>query len=53
MGRPPLKMSLVHVRMPPELATRIDALVGNYGRAQFIREAVEKEVERREQSKAP
>lgn len=47
MGRPPLKMKIVPVRLPPEVVEKVDALVGTYGRAQFIREAVERELKRR------
>lgn len=48
MGRKPLNMKSTHVRLPEVALTRIDALVGTYGRATFIREAVERELERRE-----
>lgn len=48
MGRPPLHLTRVPVRLSPEALARIDALVGTYGRAGFIREAVEREIERRE-----
>lgn len=48
MGRPPLNMKIVPVRLPPEVIEKVDAVVGTYGRAQFIREAVERELERRE-----
>lgn len=48
MGRPPLNMKIVPVRLPPEVVAKVDALVGTYGRAKFIREAVERELERRE-----
>ena len=47
MGRPPLNMKIVPVRLPPEVVEQVDALVGTYGRARFIREAVEAELERR------
>ena len=47
MGRPPLNMKPTPVRIAPETLERIDALVGTYGRAKFIREAVERELERR------
>jgi Arc/MetJ-type ribon-helix-helix transcriptional regulator len=36
------------VRLPNGMAERIDALVGPNRRAEFIREAVEKELKRRE-----
>jgi metal-responsive CopG/Arc/MetJ family transcriptional regulator len=48
MGRPPLHMKATQVRLPERLMERIDAVSGTYGRAQFIREAVELELERRE-----
>ena len=48
MGRPPLNMKIVPVRLPPETVEQVDALVGTYGRAKFIREAVENELQRRE-----
>lgn len=50
MGRPPLKLDLemVHVRLPKSAIARIDAMVGNYERSKFIREAVENELKRRE-----
>jgi predicted DNA-binding protein len=46
MGRPPLFMKVIPVRLPPEVIERIDAL-GTYGRAKFIREAVENELAQR------
>lgn len=50
MGRPSLKVKPMLVRLPEGVAERIDALVGEGRRAQFIREAVERELERRESS---
>ncbi|OAJ66347.1 hypothetical protein A0123_03024 [Gluconobacter cerinus] len=50
MGRPPLNFKMTSVRLSPEERDRIIALVGDRGMAQFIREAVEKELKRREQS---
>lgn len=50
MGRPPLNIKMTSVRLSPEERQRIIALVGDRGMAQFIREAVEKELKRREQS---
>ncbi|MEJ5155732.1 hypothetical protein [Gluconobacter wancherniae] len=50
MGRPPLNVKMTSVRLSPEERDRIIALVGDRGMAQFIREAVEKELKRREQS---
>ncbi|MCC4252782.1 hypothetical protein LL251_10195 [Sphingobium naphthae] len=53
MGRPPLGVKTTVVRLPEGLAERIDALLGPNRRAVFIREVVEREVERleREQPK--
>lgn len=48
MGRKPLGMKPTPVRIGDEMLSRVDALVGKYGRAQFIREAVEAELKRRE-----
>ncbi len=47
MGRPPLNLKPVPIRLSPEVLARIDAIAGNYGRPAFIREAVERELERR------
>lgn len=48
MGRPPLQVKETKVRLTDEQRQRIAALVGTYGMAAFIREAVEAELERRE-----
>lgn len=48
MGRPPLGVKSTQVRLPEGLGERIDALVGRKRRAAFIREVVEREVERLE-----
>jgi hypothetical protein len=48
MGRPPLNLKETKVRLPKATKERIKALVGNYGIATFIREAVENELVRRE-----
>jgi hypothetical protein len=48
MGRPALGVKPTLVRLPNGMAERIDALVGPNRRAEFIREAVEKELKRRE-----
>lgn len=40
MGRPPLMMLRTHISFPPETLDRIDKIVGEKGRAQFIRQAV-------------
>lgn len=46
MGRPPLGMKPTPVRIAPEMLERIDALVGTYGRAKFIRDAIAEKLER-------
>lgn len=51
MGRPPLNMPSTNVRLPDELRERIKALVGPKGMAAFIREAIERELERRDREK--
>ena len=48
MGRPPLKVKSTVVRLPEGLGERIDHLVGPQRRAAFIREIVEREVDRLE-----
>lgn len=48
MGRPPLGVKETKVRLTDEQRERIVALVGNQGMAAFIREAVERELKRRE-----
>lgn len=51
-GRPSLSVKPMLVRLPDGLAGRIDAIAGKNQRAAFIREAVEREVERREEASA-
>jgi len=48
MGRPPLNVKSTNIRLPEGLGERIDKLVGRQRRAAFIREVLEREVERRE-----
>lgn len=48
MGRPPLKVKPILVRLPEGMGERIDALIGKNKRAEFIREAAELELQRRE-----
>lgn len=49
MGRPSLKVKPILIRLPEGVAERIDAVMGKENRrAEFIREAVDKELERRE-----
>lgn len=47
MGRPPLGVKAMLVRLPDGVAEQIDAIAGPNRRAQFIREAVEAELKRR------
>jgi predicted DNA-binding protein len=48
MGRPPLNVKETKVRLTEDQRDRIRDLVGEQGMAQFIREAVERELKRRE-----
>jgi predicted DNA-binding protein len=48
MGRPPLNVKPTVVRLSVETLRRIEALVGKNRMAEFIREAVERELKRRE-----
>lgn len=50
MGRPPLNVKPMLVRLPEGMAERIDAVAGANKRAEFIREAVEKELKRLEKA---
>ena len=51
MGRPPLKRDIetktTLVRLDADTMARVDALAGANRRAEFIREAVDRELERR------
>ena len=51
MGRRAMDLQQLQVRIAPDDVKRIDALVGNYGRSQFIREAVARELARQERKK--
>lgn len=51
MGRPPLGNKPTLVRLAEEVRERIRQLVGEQGMAAFIREAVERELKRREKAK--
>lgn len=53
MGRPPLNVKLTGVRLSESVKKRITALVGARRMAEFIREAVENELSRREKSPKP
>lgn len=53
MGRPPLGLTPTLVRLPRGVLDRIDALVGPNKRAQFLRQAAERELQRREQQTEP
>lgn len=48
MGRPPMQVRPTVVRLTEDALERIDALAGPHKRAEFIREAVERELKRRE-----
>jgi metal-responsive CopG/Arc/MetJ family transcriptional regulator len=48
MGRPPLNLKDFHINLSEDVVKRIDALVGPNRRAIFIRDAVGREVRRRE-----
>lgn len=48
MGRPSLDVKPMLVRLGEGVAERIDAVAGKKKRAEFIREAVEAELKRRE-----
>lgn len=49
MGRPPLGMKATTIRLSVETIRRIEAQVGNRQLAKFIRDAVERELRRREE----
>jgi predicted DNA-binding protein len=51
MGRPPLNIKATVVRLSKEALERIEALVGKQKMAEFIRDAVERELKRRERKK--
>ena len=53
MGRPPLGMKPTTIRLSTDTIRRIEALVGNRRLALFIREAVESELQRRENPEPP
>lgn len=53
MGRPPLNVKPVFVRLPVDMPQRIDDLVGKNRRAAFIREAIENELTRRIRTSKP
>ena len=48
VGRPPLNIRPITVRLSSEVLKRVEALVGKRRIAEFIREAVERELKRRE-----
>lgn len=51
MGRPPLGNKPTIVRLPEEVRERIREMVGDRGMSEFIREAVEREIKRRDKAK--
>lgn len=48
MGRPPMQIKATVVRLSEDVLERIDELMGPNKRAEFIREAIERELKRRE-----
>jgi hypothetical protein len=50
MGRKPMPHKLISVRLPPEVVEKIDARGGTYGRAKFIREAIDEKLSRDEKA---
>lgn len=51
MGRPALNLKTTVIRLSDDALRRIEALVGNRRMAAFIREAVERELKRREKKR--
>jgi len=51
MGRPPLNLIRVPVRVSPEALAEIDEKVGTYGRARFIRDAIAEKLDREREGK--
>lgn len=51
MGRPPLGVKETKVRLTLDQIARIDAIAGPNRMAQFIREAIDNELKRREAEK--
>lgn len=51
MGRPPMQVKATVVRLPEDVRQQIRELVGDSGMAKFIREAVERELKRRQRQK--
>ncbi len=51
MGRPPLNVKRMVIRLPVETIARIEAVAGKRRIAQFVREAAEAELLRREAKK--
>lgn len=51
MGRRKMDVKTTVVRLPVDVPKRIEALVGKHRMAEFIREAVEHELQRREKPK--
>ena len=52
MGRPPLNVKVTAVRLTVEMMARIEAVAGKHRMSQFLREAAEAELLRREASAA-
>lgn len=47
MGRPKMDVKPTIVRLPEGVAEQIDAIAGKGNRADFIRQAIEREIKRR------
>ncbi len=52
LGRPPMNLKPLLVRVPEGTAERIDEIAGANRRGEFVREAIEREIKRR-QAKPP
>jgi hypothetical protein len=52
MGRPPLNVKVTAVRLTVEMMARIEAVAGKHRMSQFLREAAEAELLRREAAAA-
>jgi predicted DNA-binding protein len=50
MGRPSLKVKATVVRLSDDVRQRIEVLAGKNRMAEFIREAIERELKRREKA---
>ena len=51
MGRPSLKVKPTVIRMTEDVRKRIEAVAGPHKMSEFIREAIDRELKRREKGK--